>query len=167
MGTNIAHPCRGTLSTCTIPEKDNLTHETKRPCSTSCWRLAFRFHQEECKATKGFMIQVEEEQGLGDGQKIETEMAKQMGLKLFRTYTNDDVVEYAGPLTAFHYKGIEAISKAVQEWYAAGCVNPDLENVFIGDQKSADTPQTLDRFSLGVQTRDRFSYSVRPRYEKF
>merc|ERR1719276_793938 len=81
--TDIKHPCRGTMSTCGIPESDNYDSE-RRPKSTSCWRLAFRFHQEECKETKGFMIQVEEVAGLGAGQNIETEMAEQVGLKVFR-----------------------------------------------------------------------------------
>jgi len=81
--TDIQHKCRGTLDTCLFPEHENLTTE-KRPTSTSCWRFAFRFHQEECKATSGFMIQVEETEGLGAGQNIETEMAKQVGMKVFR-----------------------------------------------------------------------------------
>merc|ERR1719276_182481 len=81
--TDIKLPCRGTISTCGIPEHENYDSE-RRPTSTSCWRLAFRFHQEECKETKGFMIQVQENGGLGAGQNIETEMAEQVGLKVFR-----------------------------------------------------------------------------------
>merc|ERR1712061_542061 len=121
---DILHPCRGTLVTCQIPKHLNLTTDTKRPCATSCWRFAFRFHQEESKATSGFMIQVEEIEGLGDGQKIETEMAKEANLKVFRTYTN---------IYRFWPAGFLKISAAVQEWYKNSCPNPDLlENVFIG-----------------------------------
>merc|ERR1712129_428125 len=89
----------------------------------SCWRFAFRFHQEESKDTNGFMIQVEESLGLGDGQKIEIEMARKVGLKVFRTYTN-----YGG----VDAEGMGRISKAVKAWYDSGCANDDLENVFIG-----------------------------------
>merc|ERR1712129_220036 len=64
--TDIKHPCRGTTSTCGIPKAENFDPTTQMPCSTSCWRLAFRFQQEEAKAKQGFMIQVEEKQGLGD-----------------------------------------------------------------------------------------------------
>merc|ERR1719362_323595 len=46
--TDINHPCRGTQSTCGIPEGENRTEKGK-PKNTSCWRFAFRFHQQECK----------------------------------------------------------------------------------------------------------------------
>jgi len=122
--TDIQHPCRGALATCKIPDSDNLTPGTNRPCATSCWRFAFRFHLEESKATNGFMIQVEEKAGLGAGQKMETEMAKDVNLKIFRTYTNIDFLWDVG---------FKKLSEAVQEWYKSGCANPDqLENVFIG-----------------------------------
>ena len=86
------------------------------------------------------MIQVEEEKGLGDGQKMETIMAQQVGLKIFRTYTNwgtllDD--------------SMRKVSKAVKEWYDKGCADTDLENIFIGwDDASAP------------------SYTERPKTEK-
>jgi len=155
--TDLTHPCRGTVGTCTLTPDQNLSKD-KKPCPTSCWRFAFRFHQEECKATKGFMIQVEEKQGLGNGQKIETKMAKQVDLKVFRTYTNVDAFQWGDGSrvhsASYDFKGIDAISKAVQEWYAAGCINNDLENVFIGSQKAVD-------YNLGG-----YSYKVRPQFEK-
>jgi len=123
-----------------LPQEQNLSKD-KKPCPTSCWRYAFRFHQEESKATNGFMIQVEEKKGLGDGQKIETEMAKQVDLKVFRTYTNVDAFQWKEgsryyTSAEYDFNGIDAISKAVQEWYSAGCINNDLENVFIGCKKA-------------------------------
>jgi len=158
--TDLTHPCRGTVGTCTLTPDQNLSKD-KKPCPTSCWRFAFRFHQEECKATKGFMIQVEEKQGLGNGQKIETKMAKQVDLKVFRTYTNVDAFQWKEGSRYYHrpefdFNGIDAISKAVQEWYEKGCVNEDLENVFIGCQKIFDDDPTNPDYS----------YNVRPRYEK-
>jgi len=102
------------------------------PKKTSCWRFAFRFHQRESKESNGFMIQVEEWEGkgLGDGQKMETEMARDVGLKVFRTYTN---------VTNLTVGMMSSISEAVKEWYDSGCANIDLENVFIGDVKLAHT----------------------------
>jgi len=83
--TNIRHPCRGLATTCQnlLP---NMTAKGK-PCDTSCWRFAFRFHQQVSKDTGGFMIQVDEFEGLGSGQRIETSMAEEVGLKIFRTFT--------------------------------------------------------------------------------
>merc|ERR1719362_2394144 len=83
------------------------------------------------------MIQVEEKQGLGAGQKIETDMAKQVDLKIFRTYTNVEDVQ-RGDVGDWSFNGMDAISKAVQEWYKSGCSNNDLENIFIGAQRAAD-----------------------------
>jgi len=123
--TSVVNHCRGTLESCNFPRSRNLKtlDDKEQPAKKSCWRFAFRFHQQECKDTCGFMIQAEEKEGLGDGQKLETEMAREVGLKVFRTYTN--------------YSGVDGedmgrISNAVKEWYESGCANTDLENVFIG-----------------------------------
>merc|ERR1711956_196660 len=105
--TDISHPCRGTLSTCGIPESENCTAEG-RPKNTSCWRFSFRVHQQDCKASNGFMIQVQEIGGLGAGQNIETEMANQAGLKMFRTVTKKDT---------FGVYQMYYVAKAVQAWY--------------------------------------------------
>jgi len=129
--TSMDNPCRGTLWTCKFPDSKNATYDTNGnmfPRKTSCWRFAFRFHQQKSKESNGFMIQVEEQHGLGDGQKMETEMARELKLKVFRTYTNSFNVGDAGN----SWDGIRVISKAVQEWYNSGCANADLENVFIG-----------------------------------
>jgi len=79
----------------------------EQPGEKSCWRFTFRFHQEESKETNGFMIQVQEMDGLGDGQKLETELAREVGLKVFRTYTNECFLRKYGMLK---------ISKAVKDW---------------------------------------------------
>jgi len=123
--TNIKHPCRGAENTCQFSRDTNVDASTGRPRASSCWRFAFRFHQQEAKDTNGFMIQAEEHGGLGDGQKIETEMAKEAGIKIFRTYTvpNQDPVWWK----------IEKISNHIQAWYTNGCKDPELlENVWIG-----------------------------------
>jgi len=125
--TSVVNHCRGTLESCNFPRSRNLKtlDDKEQPAKKSCWRFAFRFHQQECKDTCGFMIQAEEKEGLGDGQKLETEMAREVGLKVFRTYTNADEVTVVK---------MGRISDAVEEWYESGCANTDLENVFIGDK---------------------------------
>jgi len=130
--TDKTHPCRGCSSTCV---KQNIDSISKRPSNESCWRFAFRFHQQESKDTGGFMIQVEETQGLGLGQEIETEMAQQVKVKVFRTYTNMNHLGGAG----WGFDSMEVISKAVQDWYKSGSTNYDLENIFIGAKYDAYT----------------------------
>jgi len=153
--TNINHPCRGTLPTCMLSANENFDTCTGRPCGTTCWRVAFRYHLEECKASNGFMIQVEEKQGLGDGQDIEAEMARQVGLKVFKTYTNVDELAWGdGYLEAFRFNGVNAIREAVKTWMSERCVNRDLENVFVGNQMAAD--------HIGGH----YSFNVRRRYEE-
>jgi len=115
-------------------DEQNLTMKDGKwqPGAECCWRFAFRFRQEECRETNGFMIQVEEcNVGLGRGQMLETAMAKEVGMKVFRTYT--DLMSFGD--------GIGKLSKKIEEWYQTGCANMDLENVYIGDYLSPSTPR--------------------------
>jgi len=116
-------------------DEQNLTMKDGKwePGAECCWRFAFRFRQEECWETKGFMIQVEEDNvGLGRGQMLETAMAKEVGMKVFRTYTD---------LGHWELNRIEKLSKNIKEWYQTGCVNMDLENVYIGENDSHVNPR--------------------------
>jgi len=122
--TDIKHPCRGTNQTCSYTEAQNLVAETpggkKKPASKSCWRYSFRFHLEESKATNGFMIQVQEKNGLGNGQKIETEMAMQAGVKVFRTTTtSEDMYE----------RSLYSLERAIKHWYMNECKDRTLEEI--------------------------------------
>ena len=81
-------------------------------------------------------------------------MAKQVGLKVFRTYTNDDVLQRDWEGDPGNFNGIDAISSSVKGWYASGCANSDMENVFVGCQYGADMKQP------GLEC------SMRPKYEK-
>ena len=65
------------------------------PDDETCWRSSFRFHQLKARRTGGFMVLiVEREQGgefqLGPGQRIEREMAKILGLKVFIVNVPDE-----------------------------------------------------------------------------
>jgi len=120
--TNIKHNSRGTQETCQFPNFRNLNAEGN-PKDKSCWRVAFHFHLEQCKKNNGFMIQVQEKKGLGAGQEIETIMAKEVGLKVFRTCTESD---------DFRQDRIEKVRKKIEEWRSSGCANMGLEIVNIG-----------------------------------
>merc|ERR1712187_837860 len=65
------------------------------PNDGTCWRSSFRFHQLRARRTGGFMVViVEREQGgefrLGPGQRIERQMAKILGLKVFTVNVPDE-----------------------------------------------------------------------------
>jgi len=125
------HQRKGTLDTCEFPKSQNLSAD--RPTKDGCWRVAFRFQLQESKDANGFLIQVEEKNvGLSAGQKIKAEMAKEVGLKVFRTYTDDSYL---------YNRGMQRISNAVQEWYKSGCANRDLENVFLGFDDTQRRPR--------------------------
>jgi len=123
--TDLMNLCRGTLDTCHFPNSKNL--KADKPKSESCcWRFDFRFHLQESVDTNGFLIMVEECGGLGNGQKIELEMAEEVGVKVFRTYTN---------IGGWADEFMKPVSDAVQDWYNSGCANCDLENVWVGDEQ--------------------------------
>merc|ERR1719215_824539 len=103
------------------------------PTTRSCWRVSFRYYLEQGKEGMGFMLQVEEpEKGLGAGQMIETTMAKEVGLKVFRTYAED---------RSWRLNNIQKISAAVRQWYQGGCRNNQLENVYIGVNTTPNNPR--------------------------
>jgi len=126
--TSPCNPCRGTSESCTFDASRNLTVDAtcgkKKPGENSCWPLAFRFRQEECKRNGGFMIQVEEIEGLSQGQIVESMMAEQVGLKVFRTFTNKRSAD-SGDL--------DRLAQAVKAWIEGGRTNMDLEDVWVGD----------------------------------
>ncbi len=121
--TNIRHPCRGTFDTCGKPAwlKISVPKENQ-----SCWRYSFRYQLEKAKETGGFMIQVaeysreEERHMLGRGQQIETEMAEQVGLKIFRIYQN--------PVYPFDsvQDTVEGFAKCLKGWYDGRCEDRSL-----------------------------------------
>lgn len=134
--TNGFWPFRGTFDSCQKPS--NL--ERGVPQEKCCWRYSFRWHLEEALRLRGFMIQVVDvdmnKQGrlerngppnnqedifwlhtLGDGQAIETEMARQVGIKIFRCFEPfGDLVDFVGQLVAKIKKWNEEGCKDVQEF---------------------------------------------------
>jgi len=130
--TNFFHPCRGDTATCGFQETQNLSTMPggeKKPAQASCWRFAFRWQQQKCKETNGFMIQVQEREGLGDGQKIETVMAEQVGLKTFRVEQRDHI---EGDPSKFVEDNFYKVAKAVKAWYDSDCPETEqLTHIFI------------------------------------
>merc|ERR1712013_537264 len=63
-------------------------------------------------------------------------MAKEVGIKTFRTYT-----DAYNP--SFSSDRIEKLSKKIQEWYQSGCANMDLENVYIGSKRFPEYTRPL------------------------
>jgi len=118
---DIKHRCRGTTSSCGLPEALNLNKGQLG--ASSCWRFAFRHGLDKCKVTQGFMLQVQERGGLSKGQRIEVLMAEQAGVKIFRT-TTDSCSVFASSLAQ--------LSRVVRSWYEAGCSDTRLQEVHVG-----------------------------------
>ena len=69
------------------------------------------------------MVQVQEKCGLGPGQEIETEMAEQAKIKIFRTVTTCDWLDAMD---------VPRLEKKVEEWYATGCLDMSVKEVLVG-----------------------------------
>ena len=122
--TNIKHKCRGTFETCEKePEfKTGVPQEHK-----SCWRYSYRYQLETGLA----MVQIVEyyyagesagnseelqkaEHVIGNGQNIETEMAKMVGIKVFRCF---QPVDERGNKAEFDESVMEDIAQVIETWY--------------------------------------------------
>lgn len=112
--TSRAWPCRGTLSCCERPSRTDAGVPIEAEC---CWRFSFRYHLQEANKLDGFMIQVADwnttlgKHTLGEGQKIETEMANDTGTKVFRFYE---------PLYAYSNQ-LDKLVSEIKSWYENEC----------------------------------------------
>jgi len=75
---------------------------------------------------------VAESAGLGEGQQVETRMAQQVGMKVFRV-CNDKEDEHGNVVTV---ADIRKVADAIRAWYQKpverGGPNDHLENIWIG-----------------------------------
>jgi len=117
---SLDHPCRGTSSTCRMPDGMNCNADG-RPRVGSCWRFACRFHQQECKDSGGFLVQFEEPGGLDDRQRLETLIAKEVGLKVFRLKIHTERI--------YPYMLSHSLRGAVRTWYDCNCNGMSLETI--------------------------------------
>jgi len=85
-------------------------------------RLTSRSQMEKCKATCGFVLQIEKMQGFGDRQKLETNIAKEIGLQVFHVQARNQNFSF------LLNKDIVSVSKAVMEWYCSGCATDCVQH---------------------------------------
>ena len=114
--TRLEWTCRGTYESC---RTEDLSLKTGVPQPGCCWRYSFRWQLEEARRTNGFMIQLVDfdkhggDHVLGKGQQIETEMARDVGTKVFRVHQpawNENT-------RSFMQSDIEQLIATVKEWY--------------------------------------------------
>jgi len=91
--------------------------------------LSSRSQMEKSKATNGFMIQIEEMQGLGDRQKLEKDIAKDIGLKVFHVKTCTLATQHKVDWELLCNRDIVSVSKAVDEWYSSGCATDCVQDI--------------------------------------
>ena len=125
--TRLEWPCRGTQGTCRMKQS---SLRTGTPQLGSCWRYSFRYQLEEAKRLGGFMIQVVDldeqcHHQRGKGQRIETEMAKEVGTKIFRSYEPTKI----GTLAV--QKEVDRLVLRIQQWFEAGCA--DMSECIVRD----------------------------------
>ena len=118
--TRLEWTCRGTYKCCKMVEESLKTGVPQPGC---CWRYSFRYQLEEAKRTEGFMIQLVDcdmrgnDHVLGKGQQIETEMARDVGTKVFRVYQP----AWNGNARSFRQNDIGEIVNKIKEWYEGDC----------------------------------------------
>jgi len=131
--TCMSWPCRGTRETC----KMELALRTGQPTNSSCWRYSFRKHQEKCKLSGGFMIQVWEGFGQGSelgfvfgaGQEIERAMANEIKLKVFLIRQGLVFNDFFARTREFDEHDAEYVARAIEAWYEAGAKDLSLKLV--------------------------------------
>ncbi len=138
--TDINFPCRGTKETC-----KKYKFEDNRPVEKECcWRSSYRYQLMRGKETGGFMVQVAEfnedsqKHVLGDGQQIETELAEQVGLKVFRVYqqllgSSDFSYRNGDDSKIGISKLIDELVKSAESWYESGCSDMSVTEVRLED----------------------------------
>ena len=138
--TRMDWPCRGTYGTC----RKEPPLKTGKPTFECCWRYSFRWHLEEARRTNGFMLQIvdlcekdgKKEYQLGDGQKIETVMANQVGTKIFRIFRPraTNVHNNRQLFTEFRSDHINMLQVYVQDWYGRSSVDMDECEIHIDEE---------------------------------
>lgn len=128
--TNSAWPCRGTCVTCKMMHDTNeKRHETE-----CCWRYNIRCRLEKAKANGGMVIQVSEWNSsarnhlLGPGQEIETEMATDVGVKIFRVMQNQQADRNPVPFDQQHVSQVE---RKILAWHRSGRSDMTISKIYV------------------------------------
>lgn len=115
--TTLSWPCKGTYDTCTKPRYLKVGVPRENEC---CWRFNFRYYLEKSKKTGGFMIQLSgwnelmEKHNLDRGQQVEIQMAKLVGIKVFRVLETQDVID-TGDIQ-FDRRQIGQLQSVIKRW---------------------------------------------------
>jgi len=121
--TSPGWPCRGTEDTCA----GQLCMADGHPTPKSCWRYSYRWHEKLSseRSVRGFLLQIREfdmeeyrksgktEVKLGNGQKLEEQMAESVGLQVF-PITQIDIDENK---TGVRRSSIDALACEVQNFF--------------------------------------------------
>ena len=130
--TRFEWDCRGTYESCHMepPLKSGI------PQTGSCWRYSYRYQLEKAKRSNGFMIQLVEvgttkggdsishgiPQTLGQGQRIEEDMAQMVGTKIFKVHApilfRNEKHEQE---TEFNDEDIQKVVYEIRKWYGESC----------------------------------------------
>jgi hypothetical protein len=123
--TRMDWPCRGTYSSY---QKQDSALKSGKPTAGSCWRYSFRYHLEKSKAQRGFMIQVVEIVAMihlaGQGQRIESVMAAQVGIKVFKVLEPGFSMKGADRFNSrsrFRQEDIAELAHQIRRWYQQNC----------------------------------------------
>mmetsp|Transcript_94757 Transcript_94757/g.141965 ORF Transcript_94757/g.141965 Transcript_94757/m.141965 type:complete len:692 (-) Transcript_94757:304-2379(-) len=135
--TRMDWPCRGTSSSCKIHDP---ALKSGIPKSESCWRYSYRYHLQKTKQQNGFMIQlieiheqnwVHEQNWMhnwmhvpGKGQLIESVMASEVGVKVFRIFEpgfrKSGEMEF-NSRSHFRREDIDELAHHIRRWYQQNC----------------------------------------------
>lgn len=133
--TDPSWPCRGTYFSC--QKGKAYKAGVPRLGADCCWRYSFRYHLREASRLDGCMIQVVDlrnkkdsrrgaDQGdhfvdhtLGNGQSIETEMAEDVGIKVFRFF---EPLPSEGQQRLSYAEKVDELVRQIQDWQSSSRV---------------------------------------------
>jgi len=128
--TSYTWPCRGTSDTCgTIHKRNGNLQEDE-----CCWRYTTRCRLEKAKVNGGIVIQVSEwiplatRHILGPEQEIETEMAAQVGVKIFRVMQNQYADRNPVP---FNQQHVSQVERTILKWHRSGRRDMTVATVYV------------------------------------
>jgi len=127
---NSTWPCRGTRDTCKMMHDIN----EKPQENECCWRHNIRCRLEKAKADGGMVIQVSEwvssarNHLLGPGQDIETEMAAEIGVKIFRVMQNQHADR--NPVQ-FDQQHVTQVERKILIWHRSGRRDMTISKIYV------------------------------------
>lgn len=153
--TNINHPCRGTEQEC---GKYLFDEETGAPIEKQCcWRSSYRYQLQKAKETGGYMVQVAEfdevkrKHVLGNGQQIETEIAAQVGVKVFLVYQKTVASKFWRKSEDFGKGGsllVDELMNRAESWLESDRKNMSVEIIVLDTKIIQSDPPELRKIII-------------------